>query len=228
MEQTKIWDYFQNKAERDEFLASLPRYKFLAAQIPSDSSCLNIGVGRGGLEQCLLNQKVNVSSLDPSKDSIEHLRERFGMGDKALVGYSQAIPFPENTFDYVIMTEVLEHLSSEILTKTLSEVRRVLKFGGKFIGTVPSDENLADLQVICPKCGDVFHKWGHVQSFTRSSLFEIFSQAGFNDIAIKYRVFPDWKRPGVFNFFKSLVRYQLGSLGKKIAAPSLYFQGVKK
>ena len=75
MDQTKIWDYFQNNDEmEDAFSKALPRYEFLAQQIASGMHVLNIGVGRGGLEAILVKKGVLVSCLDPSEKAIDNLR----------------------------------------------------------------------------------------------------------------------------------------------------------
>lgn len=223
MEQNKIWDYFQNTEHRDDFLMSAPRYRFLARKIPRSTKALNIGVGRGGLERILAQQGTTVSCLDPSEASIKAIREQLGMGDRAQVGYSQNMPFSSDTFDFVIMSEVLEHLDDSVMMGTLQEVQRVLLPSGRFIGTVPANEVLENLQVICPKCGEIFHKWGHVQSFSREKLQRVLADKGFKNITIEYQAFPDWSRSGPMNFMKSSVRYILGRMGKSIALPSLYF-----
>lgn len=42
------------------------------------------------------------------------------------------------------MSEVLEHLTDDVLERTIVEVHRVLVAEGHFIGTVPARENLID------------------------------------------------------------------------------------
>ena len=121
---------------------------------------LNIGVGRGGLESYLVKKGAVVSSLDPSEKAIDRLRKQYALGDRAKVGFSQAIPFPDGQFDVVVMGEVLEHLADDALNATLGEVRRVLKQGGRFIGTVPAEENLLDYRVMRPHCGEPFSSLG--------------------------------------------------------------------
>ena len=171
MDQTKIWDYFQNDEEAgDAAFNARPRYEFLAKHIAPGMRVLNIGVGRGGLETILIRKGVLMSSVDPGESAIDRLRNQFGLGEQAKVGYSQAIPFPDNQFDVVVMSEVLEHLSDDVLAATLAEVQRVLKVGGQFIGTVPAEENLLDNRVVCPHCGELFHRWGHLQSFNEERL----------------------------------------------------------
>jgi SAM-dependent methyltransferase len=171
MDQTKIWDYFQNESDAgDTFAGARSRYEFLARHIAPGMSVLNVGVGRGGLEAILLTKGAVVSCLDPSEKSIENLRELFSLGDRARVGFSQRMPFADRQFDVVVMSEVIEHLNDEVLRSTLSEVLRVLKSGGRFIGTVPADENLLANQVMCPHCGELFHRWGHIQIFNGDRL----------------------------------------------------------
>ena len=171
MQQTKIWDYFQNNPDVGNlaFNAEL-RYQYLADRIQNGMNVLDIGVGRGGLERLLVSKGVNVYCLDPNKESIDYLRAEFDLGDRARVGFSQEIPFENERFDVVIMSEVLEHLSDKKFEKTLEEVCRVLRPGGKFIGTVPATEDLLVSRVVCPDCAKVFHRWGHVQSFSQELL----------------------------------------------------------
>lgn len=222
MNQDKIWDYYQNNSDYDSFGGSLPRYRYLAKQVGPGQKVLNIGVGRGGLEKLLIEKKVEVSSLDPSEVSIEKLRN-LGMGDSARVGYSQNICFADHTFDVVIMSEVLEHLDDESLLETLKEVRRVLRVGGSFIGTVPARENLVDNEAVCPGCGERFHRWGHVQTFSPQSLTQLFLEHDYKIVLTKVTSFPDWRRPGLVNFAKSFFRWILGLVGQQVAVPSIYF-----
>jgi SAM-dependent methyltransferase len=224
MDQAKIWDYFQNDQEiRDLVFNAGSRYRYLAHQIQPGQEILNIGVGRGGLEQLLSEKKMEFSCLDPSEESIRNLRSLFGLGDRARVGFSQAIPFENGSFDVVVMSEVLEHLSDEALDKTLKEVHRVLRPGGKFIGTTPANEELMANRVICPDCGKVFHRWGHVQSFSVSRLRDILSANDFEVQRAETRAFPDWQRSGLINLIKSIVRYMLGRAGNPTAIPSIFF-----
>lgn len=225
MDQTKIWDHFQNDDEiGDVFINAFPRYEFIAQQIASGMSVLNIGVGRGGLENILLKKGAVVSSLDPSESAIDRLRKQYELGERAQVGFSQSIPFPDGQFDVVVMSEVLEHLSNDVLNSTLVEVRRVLKPDGYFIGTVPANENLLDNRAVCPHCGGSFHRWGHVQSFSPMRLRELLLANNFAVRRNETRAFPDWRRSGWNNLIKSLIRYVLGRAGSPIASPNIYFE----
>lgn len=192
MEQSKIWDHFQStESAVDIFQQSLPRYADLAAHTRTGDKVLNIGVGKGGLERLLLQRGIDVYCLDPGTKAIEHVRAALGLGEKAQVGWSQSMPFEAEMFDVVVMSEVLEHLADDVLAATLREVRRILKPGGRLIGTVPADENLADGYVMCPHCGEPFHRWGHVQSFTRERL-QALMQPVFGQVQVSRHYYGDW------------------------------------
>lgn len=225
MDQTKIWDHFQNDDEAgDVFINALPRYEFIAKQIALGMSVLNIGVGRGGLESFLLKKGAVVSCLDPSENTIDRLRKQYELGERAQVGFSQSMPFPDSQFDVVVMSEVLEHLDDEMLNSTLAEIRRVLKPDGYFIGTVPANENLVDNHTVCPHCGEAFHRWGHVQSFSPMRLREVLLANNFTVLQNGTRAFPDWRRSGWRNLVKSLIRYLMGRAGSPISSPNIYFK----
>ncbi len=192
MNQDKIWAHFQDPARAGEsaFLHAGTRYSFLARAVAPGEQALNIGVGQGGLEKLLVARGVLARCLDPSSESKSAMELIVGKGN-AKVGHSQAIPFPSGVFDVVIMSEVLEHLSDEIIHASLDEVVRVLRPKGRFLGTVPADENLAANKVICPHCGEGFHRWGHEQTFSRQSL-KVLLASRFTEPTITRRSFIDY------------------------------------
>lgn len=228
MDQTKIWDYFQNQDETsDAFAGARSRYEFLAQQVKQKQCVLNIGVGRGGLEAILLAKGAVVSCLDPSEKSIENLRNQFALEDRAQVGFSQAMPFADSKFDVVIMSEVLEHLNDEVLHSTLSEVSRVLRDGGKFIGTVPADENLLANLVMCPHCGEPFHRWGHIQSFYAKRLPDLL-QTRFNSITVSRHFFGDTDSLNWKGRIASIIKKIMVRSGVKGSGETYFFSAFKK
>jgi SAM-dependent methyltransferase len=221
MNQEKIWNYFQNEGV-DSFSQSLERMEFLLNSITQGMRVLNIGVGNGTLERLALAKNIDISCLDPSERAIDSIRSSLGIGEKAQVGFSQSLPFPNQQFDVVIMSEVLEHLSDEVFAQTLIECRRVLCDGGRFIGTVPADEILFENNVVCPDCGKLFHRWGHVQEFSKQRL-KVRLQTQFDHCVITRQYFGSWQHLN----WKGRVRYCLKtlavSLGIKGGSESFFF-----
>jgi ubiquinone/menaquinone biosynthesis C-methylase UbiE len=187
MEQNKIWDYYQNE-NIDSFEGSYSRLNDIVKQFNKNDKVLNIGVGGGVFEKIAKNFGLDVYSLDPSEKSIEKIKNYLG-AEKAKVGYSQNIPFSNGFFNGVVMSEVIEHLDDNIIEQSLIDIERVIKSGGKFIGTVPYNENLNEQIVVCPNCGDKFHRWGHVQSFDIKRINNIIGQNFINISISKKNVY---------------------------------------
>jgi ubiquinone/menaquinone biosynthesis C-methylase UbiE len=216
VDQEIIWDYFQTDGI-ESFVGNSKRLNFIGDKIQSNEEhVLNIGVGNGFMESLLQKKGKKVSALDPSSAAIENLKKNLRLSDaSAQVGYSQEMPFADSSFDVVIMSEVIEHLDSEILSKTLQEVWRVLRSGGRLIGTVPADENLKENECVCPNCAHVFHRWGHVQEFNKTRLQEILTSQ-FNQCQISRKFFGDWKLvnwKGKLGYFLKIVMMALGRKG---------------
>jgi ubiquinone/menaquinone biosynthesis C-methylase UbiE len=225
MEQDRIWDYFQNdESMGDKSFIADTRYQYLADQIPVGASALNIGVGAGGLERIMHDKQIIVSCLDPNAESIQKISEKLDLEERAQVGYSQEMPFPDNTFDFVIMSEVLEHLSDDIIAQTLIEVKRVLKPTGRFIGTVPADEDLKESIVVCPCCGKVFHRWGHVQSFSEERLQEMLTQS-FLSHKISRHYFGSFDRLNMKGRISLLLKQLMIKLKVKGSNETFFFDG---
>lgn len=216
MDQIKIWDYFQNDSEvADVAFNAESRYRFLSRQVKSGSAVLNIGVGKGGLEEILVENRVDVHCLDPSEKSIQAIKMKLGLGEKARIGFSQSMPFDDEAFDFVIISEVLEHLCDDVLAKTIKECHRVLRSGGKLIGTVPAEERLLDSQVVCPDCGKTFHRWGHVQEFSEIKLKNVL-MSEFSDCDISRTYFGNWYAlnwKGKLSYLLKVVSRKLGLAG---------------
>ncbi len=208
MNQDKIWNYFESETNQEVFSASEPRLKYLFQQIQphflqTTPTILNIGIGDGWLEKRCKEVGWNTYTLDPSQSAIAKIKE---LGINGEAGYIEKNPYSDNFFDVVFCSEVLEHLSDEQINLGLLEIKRVLKDGGWLIGTVPYNENLLENQVVCPCCGKVFHRWGHLQSFESNKLSQILDPV-FGVESIKIVYFPIWSKNWKGN---------LTSLGKKM------------
>ncbi len=187
--QDRIWDYYQNDAA-ESFAGSRARLAYLARQPGPSAKVLDIGVGSGVFEKLAAARGLDIYALDPSERSIESLRVALGLGDRARVGYSTEIPFPDGFFDAVVVSEVLEHLDDDVLARTIDEIERVLAPGGLLLGTVPARERLADQTVVCPDCGARFHRWGHMQSFDVTRVRRLLAR--FDVERVEERLFVTW------------------------------------
>lgn len=222
-DQAKIWQHFQNAAP-ESFAAAHPRLDFLIGQIARRASgrapsVLNIGIGDGYFERGAQARGWTVHSLDPDEQAVQRLATD---GIAAQVGVVEKIPLADESVEFVVASEVLEHLSGQQREAGLSEIARVLKRGGWFLGTVPHAENLAEQEAVCPCCGQVFHRWGHQASFTLASVRELLATR-FQVEQLQRTAFVNLFGRGVGGFVKGSVRIVLAKLGEPIAVPTIWW-----
>jgi len=225
--QDKIWSYFQN-CDVQSFANARPRLEYLVRVIGSKAgtprpSVLNIGVGSGHFERTAMSRGWDVHALDPDAAAIERLSPLSILGH---VGYIEKMPLDEATFDFVVASEVLEHLADEQCAAGVQEIARVLKPGGWFLGTVPYQEDLRAGNVICPCCGALFHRWGHQKSFTLQSVRDELSPH-FNVRDLRRTAFVSFRDRGLGGKLKSVLRLILARAGQMIAIPSIYWAARK-
>lgn len=223
MDTRKIWTHFQ-KSYPDTFEGAKPRLRFILKEISlkkeaSVPCVLNIGAGNGFFEES--SQKIgwDIYSLDPDENTIETLSDK---NIKAYRGSIEQMPFDDDTFDFVVASEVLEHLNDGQLDKGRKEVFRVLKNRGYFIGTVPYCENLSLNFVVCPRCEENFHRWGHEQSFDLRTIKDLLSPP-FSDIQVKRKAFVQFGEQGMWGIFEGMVRIILAKYGVRISSTNIYF-----
>ena len=226
MNNEKIWQFFQNERE-EVFEGSVQRYRYLveygqrAARGKREVSVLNIGVGAGGIEALCLERGWKTSSLDPSQESIDKISSA---GVEGRAGFIENIPFADEQFDIVFCSEVIEHLTEQQIAAGKHEICRVLRRGGMLIGTVPFNEHLPSNRVLCPSCSNVFHRWGHEQSFTKETFAQTLALKEWELKTINTRAFADLR--SVFplkRFVKSAALWVLGRIEEPIASPSIFF-----
>lgn len=225
--QDTIWRHFQNR-HPEVFEGATPRMDFVVREISrrkaaSIPQVLNIGAGNGYLEASATRLGWMIFSLDPDKGIAKALFEK---GIRACPGRMENMPFADGSFDFVVASEVLEHLKAEQLDQGLAEVARVMRRGAWFLGTVPYCENLALNEVVCPRCQEVFHRWGHQRSFDLLTLRTELSRF-FDETLVKRKGFVLFRGRGFMGKLKSVVRLILAHYGAQIASPNIYFAARK-
>ena len=111
-----------------------------AATLKPTDRLLDIGCGYGGLliylyrlmgftqpmeglDSCpLMLKRAHKELQQRNLESAIHLR----------LGFATKLPYPDSTFDVVLCSYVIKHLSDPLFREMLQEVKRVLKPGGRF------------------------------------------------------------------------------------------------
>lgn len=100
---------------------------------------LDLGCGDGSFASVLFPAAPGLRWTGLDRDEVDaELARASGQYDEVVVTRGEDMPFEAGTFDLVFSNCVLEHI--EGLDAVLAHVGRVLKPGGRFAFTVPSDD----------------------------------------------------------------------------------------
>lgn len=150
---------------------------------------LDVGSGFGRHVYECARRGAHVVALDYAADEVVETRNTLAAMVEAgeitadkLIGVLRAdarhLPFPDDTFDVVITSEVLEHIQDDVAA--IAEMVRVLKPGGRFAATVPAWMP----EVVNWKLSDEYHApksvGGHVRIYTRTELRAKLRAAGLD------------------------------------------------
>jgi ubiquinone/menaquinone biosynthesis C-methylase UbiE len=112
----------------------------IAEYIPEKSKFLDVGCGAGYAMQSAQEEKFcSTTGIDPDPGAHgvgRYENSRIRKEFKIIQGFSENLPFEDETFDVVYSSHVLEHVNDE--GKTLSEINRVLKKSGVLIIGMPT------------------------------------------------------------------------------------------
>lgn len=103
---------------------------------PFESPVLDVGCGDGLFASICMAEVIDVG-IDPDLRELDAARKTGAYG-QLIPCYGSAIPKEDSTFGTAISNSVLEHIPD--IRSVMREVLRVLKPGGNFYFTVPSDK----------------------------------------------------------------------------------------
>ncbi|MDT0447335.1 MULTISPECIES: class I SAM-dependent methyltransferase [unclassified Streptomyces] len=144
---------------------------------------LGCGAGRHAFE--CYRRGARVVALDRDRDEVRTtagwlaaMREAgeapAGSAAAAVEGDALALPFPDHTFDALIVSEVMEHIPDD--KGLLAEAVRVLRPGGRIAVTVPRHGP----ERVCWALSDAYHEveGGHIRIYRADQLLGRLREAG--------------------------------------------------
>ena len=124
------YDYLYGGEDRKDLFIKL---------VGTGKRVLEVGCRAGNLTQHFApgNQVVGV---DIDRAALKLFTERLGCPGHWVDVDEEPLPFPDQTFEVVVFSEVMEHV--RFPQKALGEIRRVLKPTGRLLGSVPNSYRL--------------------------------------------------------------------------------------
>jgi len=109
--------------------------------LPGGDAVVEIGAGFGRLGTCYIGRYRRVHMVEPASNLRDIAARTFG--DRASYHEASvfALPFPDATFDAVLMVRVFHHLGDP--EAALREIHRVMKRGGRLVFNYSNKRNIA-------------------------------------------------------------------------------------
>ncbi|MBR7191048.1 methyltransferase domain-containing protein [Gordonia sp. JH63] len=149
------------------------------------TKAIDIGAGQGRHSFEMFRRGAEVIAFDMSESDMSDVGEMFDamMAEghvpasakaRAEVGDALRLPYADNSFDVVLMSEILEHIPTD--EGAINEMVRVLKPGGVAAVTVPRYWP----EKVCWALSDEYHEveGGHVRIYKASELAGKLQRAG--------------------------------------------------
>ena len=159
-------------------------FNFKKYQLKDEGTMLDVGCGEGrhifGVMQDYPMMKcigldMDHESLEKAEEGYEYFESISEAGAEFLKGSAYSLPFPNDTFDLVVCSEVLEHLHE--YDDAVKEIFRVLKPRGKFYASVPASWP----EKICWFLSKDYQNQpgGHLRIFDQKKLIHQIEESGF-------------------------------------------------
>ncbi len=202
-------DYF---AERDAGTEHSDKrvWQYIASEINgNEGRILDVGCGKAWVAGLFCPKGFEVVSMDISlRNTSKALKLHPHKNHAAVVADVFSLPFAQNSFDYIIASEIIEHVQDpQLFTEKLIYA---LKPGGKLIVTTPYKEKLQ--YSLCIHCNKPTPMHAHIHSFNEkilttlykgSDLKSVHYKTFISKIAVHFRLHIVFKHLG-FSWWKNL------------------------
>ena len=145
----------------------------------SPGRVLDVGCGAGDFLNRMRQTGWSVAGVDFDGKAIAHAKSKYGLD--LLQSDLAGAHFPDNSFDAVTMNHVIEHVPEPVTLFT--EVRRVLKPGGRLVAITPNAQSLG--HSLFQDCWRGLEPPRHLQIFPLNALRDCARQASFKVLEAK-------------------------------------------
>jgi len=147
-------------------------------RLKENDNILEIGAGAGFALNHINTETQKYFPLDISTYNLKRVREKTKGEIYPISGDVFNLPLPSNSFDFILLSEVLEHLNDPLMA--LKEIQRLLKKGGSFIVSVPYNETIS--YQMCIHCNKPTPTNAHLHSFDENKLVNLVKSVGLTPV----------------------------------------------
>lgn len=119
------------------------------ARLQGKATALDLGCGVGRHALVLAAFGFETHAIDGSDAGLSHLADAAQSRNLSIAtrpGLMTDLPYADASFDYVLAFNVIYHGDRPVVTQTISEIRRVLRPGGIYQGTMLSKRDVSRLR----------------------------------------------------------------------------------
>jgi 2-polyprenyl-3-methyl-5-hydroxy-6-metoxy-1,4-benzoquinol methylase len=162
------------------------RSRFLREHVRAGDRVLDVGCGEGRFAAELARAGAEVVGIDVAEEPLRRARALHPQLDLRLLDGEAAWALPDASFDVVWGGEVIEHVADT--EAWLSEVRRLLRPGGRLLLSTPAHGRLRMLRLALSRraFADHFDPRGeHLRFYTRETLREMLADFRFQELDVR-------------------------------------------
>lgn len=173
-----IWEGVPLDAKPERFAL---RRAFLLSNAGEGSDVIDLGCGAGEFSAALLDAGARVVGVDVAAEALRRAGERAAGAEFRLWAAGSPLPAGDASADVVWAGEVIEHVAD--VAPWLSEVRRVLRPGGRLLVTTPHHGPGTLLRLAVSRRAFAEHfepRSDHVRFYSPATLRALLGDLGFS------------------------------------------------
>lgn len=226
-EEFKYIEHYQNDGEVFDYTAEGRNKSIVCEEVRLQQSIasyinikptitiLDIGCGNGWVAKKFSGKGCNVISIDISLTNTSRIKKQVPNNNHiAIVADVYNLPIKENSVDYVIASEIMEHVINPKLF--IESLYKVLNDNGELIITTPYNEVIE--HSLCIHCNKKTPKSAHLHSFNEKNITQYIPNhiAKYDSFGIHNLAFIKLKFHRIFNFLPVKIWLFIDNLGNLI------------
>ncbi len=187
----------EHEGEKLDFVDDIwvTEYSDIFDNIPRGKA-LDLGCGIGQFTKFMLDNGFNVVSADISAEALGRLKKAFPSVEVVQLDMSEKLPFNDGKFELVIANLSIHYFDEKTTEQLMSEIKRILKPGGYFIGSVNSAKGFEFIKGKVEKLEENYYSEGNgreVRLWDKEQFDRFFKD--FEKIVLEEVRITRWNRP---------------------------------